>query len=217
MATKTLSEIRAIVRFRGDFRNAVRFPNANVDTEIQAAFTEFYELVVGANEGFYDTSGTVTTSANVAFVALPSDAWIVRAVDRQDGNDWVPLRRIGVSDRNRWSPSTDEPEAYRLTARGIDLFPTPNATYTLRVTYTPTAPALSETPREFYNGWEEYTIFGALIRLAGNERTDIGKWQEQLDRQRARVQAAAPQRNSQEPEYLPMYMGDEFERDQRWR
>ncbi len=214
---KTLAEIRTIVRFRGDFRNAIRFPNANVDTEIQAAFGEFYEIVVDANEGYYDTSADVTTTAGVAFVALPSGTWRVRGVDRMDGVDPTPMRRIGVSERTWWNSNQDEPVAYRLTARGIDLFPTPNAVYTLRVTYTPVAPTLDGTSREFYNGWEEYTIFGALVRLAGNERTDVGRWQEQCDRQRARVAAAAANRNSAEPELLPLWGTDEYDRDQRWR
>lgn len=214
---KTLAEIRSIVRFRGDFRNAIRFPDANVDTEIQAAFGEFYEIVVDANEGYYDTTGNVATTNGVGFVALPTTAWRVRGIDRLDGTDLIPLVRIGVNDRYRWTTGPGEPDAFRLTARGADLYPTPDAIYTLAVTYTPVAPTLGVTSREFYNGWEEYTIFGALIRLAGNERTDIGKWQEQCDRQRARVAAAASNRNSTMPECIPTYLGDEYDRDQRWR
>ena len=219
MSALTLAEIRAIVRFRGDFRNTLRFPDLNVNAEIQAAFAEFYELVADTNEGYWDTQGTVTTTANVAFVTLPTDSWRVRGVDRVDGTDFIEMRQIGVSERNRYGSDTDEPCAYRLTARGLDLFPTPDAVYSIRVTYTPRAPALIEaTAREYYNGWEEYVIYGALIRLAENEERDTSEWQNRIDRQAARIKGGASQRKAAEPEYINLRQGygDDLP-DERWR
>jgi hypothetical protein len=216
--TKTLAEIITIVRFRGDMRNSVRFPDANLTSEIQAAFAEGYELVVEQNSGFYDTTGNVVTVAGTAFSALPATAWVVRAVDRVDGTDFEPLPRVGVKDRNRYGTTRGRPVAHRLTARGIDLYPTPDAVYTLRVTYTPVAPTLSATPTEFYNSWEEYTIFGALVRLYTNMGRDASEWQRQLDRQAQRIVRAASDRSSGGPEYLNLHDGgDGGEDDDRWR
>lgn len=215
--TKTLAELNAIVRFRGDFRNSIRFPDVNVNSEIQAAFGEFYELVADVNEGYWDTTGTALTTASTAFVALPADAWRVRAIDRFETPDYIELVQIGISDRNWFSATTDKPRAYRLTARGIDLYPTPDAIYTLRVTYTPTAPVLS-VAREYYNGWEEYVIYGALIRLAENEERDTSEWQNRVDRQAARIKGAASGRRQQEPERIPLCEGwDSDMADERWR
>jgi hypothetical protein len=216
--TKTLAEIITIVRFRGDMRNSVRFPNADLTSEIQAAFAEGYELVVEQNSGFYDTTGNVVTVAGTAFSALPATAWVVRAVDRVDGTDFEPLPRVGVKDRNRYGTTRGRPVAHRLTARGIDLYPTPDAVYTLRVTYTPVAPTLSATATEFYNSWEEYTIFGALVRLYTNMGRDASEWQRQLDRQAQRIVRAASDRSSGGPEYLNLHDGgDGGEDDDRWR
>lgn len=222
--TKTLAELIAIVRFRGDMRNTIRFPDANLTTEIQAAFAEGYELVVQQNEGFYDTTGNVTTTANVAFVALPAGppvCWIVRAIDRlENNNTYVPIPRIGVKDRNKYGTTTGKPTAHRLTARGIDLYPTPDAIYTLRVTYTPAAPTLDTTAREFYNSWEEYTINGALVRLYDNMGRDSSVWQKQLDRAAERIRRGADQRDGSGPEYLNLHEGwnDAGDEDpDRWR
>lgn len=217
--TKSLADINALVRFRGDFRNTVRFPDTNVNTEIQAAWAEFYELVADTNQGYWDTIGTITTTASTAFVALPSDTWRVRGIDRLDSSGTVEaeLAMIGISERNHFSSNTDKPRAYRLTARGVDLFPTPDAIYTLRITYTPLAPALSAA-REFYNGWEEYVVYGALIRLAENEERDVTEWQKSLDRQAARVTRGASQRRAAEPEYIPLREGwGDDTSDERWR
>jgi hypothetical protein len=221
--TKTLAEITSIIRFRGDMRNTVRFPDANIATEAQAAFAEGYELVVQQNEGFYDTTANVTTSANTAFVALPAGppvCWIVRAIDRLEGTDYVPVPRIGVKDRNKYGSTTGKPVAHRLTARGIDLYPTPDAVYTLRVTYTPVAPTLDTTAREFYNSWEEYTVFGALVRLYDNQGRDSSVWQKQLAAQADRIRRGADQRDASGPEYLNLREGwsnEDADDVDRWR
>ncbi len=205
MATKTLSDVRAMVRFRGDFRNTVRFPDANVDTEIQAAHAEWYELICESNAGFFDTTTTAPTVANQAYVALPADAWIIRAVDRQEGTEFEPMKQIGIDERNRYGTTTDRPTAFRLTARGADLFPTPNAVYTLRFTYTPVVTPLGDVyPTDFLNSWEEYVVYATLLRLAENEERSGNNWQERVDRQAARIKSAASQRRSSEPEYVPL-------------
>lgn len=219
--TMALADLISTIRFRGDMRNTIRFPDANITTEVQAAFAEGYELVVQQNEGFYDTTATVTTTNNVAFVALPSGppvCWIVRAIDRQEGADWVPLPRVGVKDRNRYGTTNGRPIAHRLTARGADLYPTPDAVYTLRVTYTPAAPILDATQREFYNSWEEYTINGALVRLYDNQGRDSSQWQKQLAIQAARISKGADQRDASGPEYLNLHDGYDGGDDvDRWR
>jgi len=205
MASFSLAQILAAVRYRGDFRDTIRHPDSSVTVEIQAAFAEFYELVAGVNEGYWDTIATLATVNGQGHVVLPSDAWQVRGIDLLDGETFRQLDQISIADRNRYSTETDEPRAYRLTARGADLFPTPDAIYTLRVVYTPSAPVLGAA-RDFYNGWEEYVIFGALVRLEMNEER-ANAWQGQLDRQAARINASASGRRSQEPEYIPLRIG----------
>jgi hypothetical protein len=219
--TKNLTDLIGILRFRGDMRNTVRFPDANLTTELQAAFAEGYELVVQQNEGFFDTTSNVTTTNSVGFVALPAGppvCWIVRAIDRQEGADWVPIPRVGVKDRNRYGTTNGRPVAHRLTARGIDLYPTPDATYTIRVTFTPVAPTLGATQIEFYNSWEEYSLNGALVRLYDNQGRDSSLWQRQLAAQAARIMKGADNRDASGPEYLNLREGwDSDENDDRWR
>lgn len=206
--TKVLGDIISAVRFRGDFRSTQRFPDANLTTEIQAAWAELYELIADTQEGYWDTDLLMQTSADVAFAALPSDAWRIRAIDRMDGTTPLELCQVGISERNRYSSSTGQPLAYRLTSRGIDIYPTPDAVYTLRVTYTPIAPTVDpEIPFTYYNGWEEFVIYGALIRLALNEERDTGSWERELEKQRARIIRGASQRKAQEPEYLVLREG----------
>lgn len=215
---KNLTDIISIVRFRGDFRNTVRFPDASITPEIQAAWGELYELIADTNEGYWDTDTQIATTTSQSYVELPSDSWRIRGIDRLDGSDYIGLAQVGISDRNRFSSSTDRPCAYRLSARGAELYPTPNAEYTLRLTYTPVVPALGLEQFSFFNDWQEFVVFGALVRLTLNEERDAGAWQQQFEIQRMRITRGASQRKAQEPEYLMLHdSGDDFGRDERWR
>lgn len=208
--TQTLSSLITSLRERGDARNVLRFPDSYLTKELQAAFAEGYELIEGAHEGWFDQYDNVSTVAHQAFVALPAGpppCWIVRAVDVLVGTEYTPVPRVGVKDRLRYGNTEGRPTAHRLTVRGIDLFPTPDAIYTLRVLNTPAAPTLDTTPREFYNSWEEYTLYGALVRLYENQGRDPSGWQKQLDRTAARIVKAASSRNSSGPEYLNLREG----------
>lgn len=222
--TQTLSSLITTLRERGDARNTVRFPDSYLTKELQAAFAEGYELIESVHEGFFDQFDTLSTIAHQAYVPLPAGpppCWIVRAVDVLVGTEYTPVPRVGIKDRLRYGATEGRPTGHRLTARGIDLYPTPDAVYTLRVLNTPAAPTLDTTAREFYNSWEEYTLFGALVRLYENQGRDPSGWQKQLDRTAARIVRAASERNSSGPEYLNLRegVGADFDgvNDDAWR
>jgi hypothetical protein len=208
MAEVTLAEIRAAVRFRGDYQNTRKFSNADLNREIQKSFAEFYEIVADANEGWWDTSANVATVASQAYVALPTGAWRVQGVDRYDGGEWEAIRQVSRDARHRYSSSTDKPTAFRLTARGIELYPTPDTVYTLRVLYVPIAPSLSESqPREWYNAWDDYVIVSTLLKLDTREGKPLNDRITVLTAIEGRVRAGASNREQQEPDYLVIREG----------
>lgn len=215
---KSLADIISIVRFRGDMRSTLRFPDANLTHEIQASWAELYQLIAQVNQGYWDTTGTIDTTPDFDFIPAPSATWIIRKVSRLDGNEYVPMDQIGVDEIDNFSSNNGRPVAFRPTERGIDVYPTPDAIYTIRFVYTPLAPQLSEA-REFGNGWEEFVIFGALIRLAANSERNITDWERQLEKARVVITGGASQRKAQEPDYIPIResMWDDISRDERWR
>ena len=210
MAALTLDQIEAAVRFRGDYQNVRKFSQADVRNEIQTSFGEFYQLVASVHEGYWDTEATIYTVANTAYAVLPGDTWRVQAIDRLDSSGQIvkELDQVGIEHRNRYGALTGEPAAYRLTARGADLYPTPNAVYTLRVLYTPIAPSLSASqPREWFNGWEDYVITSTLLKLDTREGKPLTDRLTVLDKIEKTVRAGATERRSQEPEYLNLRDG----------
>ena len=212
MAAITLATLRDTVRFRGDYSNVRKFADADVNREIQSAFAEFYELVAETYEGYWDTSENVTTTASTAYVALPATAWRTQAVDRLEGSEYVEMFQVGLSERNKFGSDTGKPLAYWLSARGINLLPTPDAVYTLRVSFTPIAPALAESqPREWFNSWENYVVNATLLRLDQREQRPLQERLAVLGLEKERIIAGASRRRAQEPEYLRLREFDDFD------
>lgn len=222
--TKTLSDLITFMRERGDMRNTVRFPDSYITKELQQAFASGYQAIAMMNNGFFDQFDNVTTTAHVGFVALPPGppaCWIVRAVDRLETNlEPVPMPRIGIKDRNRYGITEGKPCAHRLSSRGIEMYPTPDAVYTLRVLNTPAAPTLDTTAREFYNGWDDYTLYKALSVVYKNQGRDASQWRQELTDATALIMLGAGERDSSGPEYLNLregMTGDGAEDDDAWR
>jgi len=205
MSAITRATLRQTIRTRGDYTNTRKFTNDYLNTEIQTAFGHFWRIVDEAHQGWWDTEGTVTTTAGTAYVALPSTAKIVKAIDRLDGDQYQPLPQVGINDRNRFGTGNGKPVAHRLSARGIELYKTPDAVYTLRLIFTPKPPTLLETlAREWYDGWEDYVIEKVLFELDSREGKPLNDRLVKLEAAEKALRAASSQRRQQEPEYLAL-------------
>ncbi len=220
--TKALADILTEIRTRGNLTGVVRFPDSMLTQEAQAAFGQGYQLIEGTNPGYFDTDGTVSTVAGQAFVALTglgTVVWKLKAVDVLVGTEYVAVPRAGLKDRNKYGAARGRPVQRRRTARGLDLFPTPDQIYSLRVTYTPAAPVLSATALEYYNGWEEYTVYGALIRLYKQMGRESAIWNDEFARAAEMAIDGAGDADTSGPEYLNLRDGsdDDFDNDDGWR
>jgi hypothetical protein len=203
VAAISRATLRETIRFLGDFKNVRRFPSADINTEIQRKFDRFWAIVDEANEGWWDTDDTVSTVASTAYAALPATAKTVKGIDILDGSTYKEMAQIGVGHRNRYGSATGKPVAYRLSSRGIELYPTPNAVYTLRVTFTPKPDTLAEsTAREWYEGWEEFVINGVILELKGREGMPLGDYAGKFEAAEKALRASSSRRRQQEPEYL---------------
>ncbi len=202
MASITLSSVRTAVRERGDYPLSRKFSNDFLDREIQPAWTALHRIVEEVHQGWFDKEGTVPTVANQAYVALPTDCRVVKGVDLLDGNEYRPLRRLTPGARHEYGRTADEPCAYRLTERGIDLAPTPNAIYTLRVVYARKVVALSASAVEVDEEWQDFVVWKAIIAIAASQERPTGEYEREMQRAEMAIRAGAAARDQHEPEYL---------------
>jgi hypothetical protein len=203
MAAISRATLRSTIRSRGDYTNVRRFSTEYLNTEIQTAFNHFWRIVDEAHQGWWDTSAAGATTADTAYVSLPADAKVIKGVDRLDGGEYVEMPQVGVAQRNKYGSSTGKPVAHRLSARGLELYPTPNAAYTLRVMYTPRAPTLTESDtREWYDGWEDFVIEKVLFELDSREGKSLSDRLVKLEMAEKALRASSAARRQSEPEYL---------------
>jgi hypothetical protein len=203
MSEISRAQIRATIRTRGDYTNVRRFKNEDLNTEIQTAFNHFWRIVDEARQGWWDTTDTVTTVAAQEYIALPTNAKVVKGVDRLDGGEWIELAQVGIDARNRFGTSTGKPVAFRLSGRGLELHQTPDAAYTLRVMFSPKPPLLTESEaREWYDGWEDFVIEKVLYELDSREGKSLNDRLVKLEIAEKALRASTSARRQSEPEYL---------------
>jgi hypothetical protein len=202
MASITLTTVRAAIRERGDFPRSRKFTDDFVDREAQAAWTALHRVVEEVHEGFYDKEGSLSTVAGVAFVALPADFRRLKGLDLLDGTEYRPLNKLTPGTRHRYGTTEDEPDAYRLTERGVDLYPTPNAVYTLRVIYARKVSPLSAVAVEVDEEWQDFVVWKAIIALAASQERPTGEYEREMQRAELAIRGGASGRDQQEPEYL---------------
>jgi hypothetical protein len=205
MTAISLSTFQSRIRSVGDYTNSTKITAAFLTEQINDAIGEYSDLLDERWEGYRDKTGTVVTVANTATVALPTDFLKARAVDVLDSSRYLPLRRLGIRDTYRFGDQTDQPQGYLHVGANLELFPTPNAVYTIRLRYVPTSTVLvaDADTIDVPNGWEGFIIHTALLKVDEKEERPLGDRLQIIDRYRARIIAAASDRNAAEPEYLP--------------
>ena len=212
MPTKTLSEIRASVRTLGNYENSARATDAYLTEWINSAISEYHEFVIDSWEGYYDkVDETIVTSAGEQEVDLPEDFLRLRLLQRKLGTDsYTPLDRVTLVDASRYG-GRGTPRGYSLFGSDSDpmpgmirLWPVPDGTYTLRVTYVPVASVLAEDGDEymFLPGGDKFVICQTLVELDERGGRDTTARLMQVERAKVRIKASAKQRDTAEPEYL---------------
>lgn len=125
-----------------------------------------------AGENYLSSSGTLTTQAGVSFVSLPSQCSdVLRLSWQRSASEEIDLT-LATVDELRAYPSTwsgDVAPRYALIGNTIELFPTPDAAYALRIYYTTGlyVTALTDT-LVMRDGWDEWIVARACryVRMA---------------------------------------------------
>ena len=204
MSTFTLTTLRDRCRVLGDYTRSSVITDAFLTEQVNDAIGEYSDLLDERWEGYRDTTGTIPTVANTATVALPANFLKARAVDILDSDRYRPLERLQLRGIYRFENRTERPVGYLHVGTNLELFPTPDAVYTIRLRYVPTATVLvaDADTIDVPNGWEGFIIHTALLKVDEKEERSLGDRLQIIDRYRQRIINAAADRNTAEPEYL---------------
>lgn len=128
---------------------------------------------------YFARTGTVTTQADLNSVSLPQDFTDLRQISWVRGaNDSVPLDVASVDefsapgeDSQAWSGSP----RYRLLGNTIQLFPCPNAEYTLSLYYdTGIFVSATSDTMVIQPGWEEWLINDFCVKVRQSQNKEAG-------------------------------------------
>jgi hypothetical protein len=205
MTAITLAQFITRARQLGDYaEDDGVFTDAVMTPWVNEALGDYCAILDKHHAGYRDKSGTVSTIANTATVALPADFLKLRAIDLSYGGKW--------GDLDRWTPetarsftSTGTPVAYLRVGANLELFPTPDAVYSIRLRYVPTPTVLTSGSDsiDVPAGWEGFIVQSILLNCDIREERPLGDRKDSIAIKRAIITDASAGNDTSKPTYLP--------------
>lgn len=211
----TLAQIRTEVVNVGGYKNSPVFTSSVLNTWINRAIAEVYDLVWESENDYYTDETTLATVAGSDAVALPATFKKLIGIGRQSGDEFRRLRRMRQHDWIRFAGSSGAPTHYRLQKANLRLGPTPDAVYSLKVFYLPVAPTLSADDDTFdsIDYFDELVIAKVLLKCAERDERSTVDLKNTIDRLTRSIRGRADGRDAAEPLYLADLADDDPDED----
>lgn len=190
MRSKTLLSLRTQSRQRADKVNSGFILDSELNQYINNSIAELYDLLVSAygNDYYRKTYTFSTDGVNVQY-ALPTDFYKLIGLDMYlQPSRFISLKPYQFNERGRYQDSSAwasltamNGPRYHIQTNFVEFTPTPPGTYALTMYYVPCSPELVADTDAFdgINGWEEYIIVDAAIKMLQKEESDTGLFEKQ--------------------------------------
>jgi len=186
MASVTLLQLRTAAKQRADMENSSFISDTEANGLLNRSIAELYDLIISKyGEDYYVSSSTTAFTSGTDTYSLPSDFYKVVGVDYViSSTNKIPMKRFEFFERNNkdyQALTYDQTYRYRLLGSNILFTPIPNTTASFALWYVPLAQTLSADgdTLQGFNGWEEYVIIDAAIKMRIKEETDTTQLQQQ--------------------------------------
>ena len=222
--TVTLSSLQEQSRQRADLEDSNFISDSELTGYINSSYAELYDVLVTAFVDYYLSSSELSiTSGNS--IPLPSDFYKLRGVDyKLSTTDWVNLYKYNFERRNSKNRDTirtfkGEPtRQYRLQGSNLVIEPEDQAIGDYRLWYVPVYTKLVATTDTLdgVNGYEEYIVIDAAIKMGIKEETDVQGLMVQKAQILKRITDAAAERDIGQPEVIADTQTDLYYDDHIW-
>lgn len=207
----TLAQLKEQCRQRSDMENSEFVADDELRAYINASLAELHDLLIGAyNEDYYMEEHQFASDGTSVAYALPADFYKLRGVDVQQSTngDWATVKRFNFNRRNEqqnaftWNLLGLPYLEYRLVGSNIRFNRIADANLNFRIFYHPKSVELVLDTDEFedINGFVEYVIVDAAIKMLNKEESDTQVLMAQKEALRQRITAMAQNRDANEPE-----------------
>lgn len=217
--TRTLTELIAEVRERGDFRS-VRHPDADITRRINQSIAELYDLLVSVNQDYFLDSDDISVVSGTDSYSLDTAFFKVLGVDVQFGSNWYPVRKFQWAERNQYQDggTSQRDVRYRIMGQKLYLRPTPRWSGTVRVWFIPAPTVLSAGSDTFdgISGWEEYVIVDCVIKGKLKDEEPADEWMAIKGQLAGRIRDLAAERDPGEPDRVRDVFGEYQDNPDYW-
>ena len=208
-STSTLLSLRTRARQRADMEGSLFVSDAELNQLINTSVAELYDLLVSVNSEYYLSSQTLTLIPGTDTYSLPVDFYKLQGVDGiidSQGNAYT-LRPFNFAERNNalYTTAASGPIVslrYRLLGQNMRFIPVPSAAGSIKLWYIsiPTPLALDTDTFDGINGWEEYVIVDAAMKMLIKEESDVSALMSEKQGLTARINTMASSRDSGTPD-----------------
>jgi len=178
----TLGTLKTAARERSDMVNSNFISDSELNRYINSSIKDLYDRLINAGEYYYVSSADISVVGGTATYSLPNDFYKLLGVDLvidSNGNA-VTLRPFQFEQRNSylftptWNVVGLSYLRYMLQGSNIKFVPVPSGATTVRLWYSPAFADLVSDSDSFdgINGWEEYVILDAAIKMMIKEESD---------------------------------------------
>lgn len=195
METTLLATLVADVRSQTDTQTTTptndHITTAEITRWLQQAYREMIDVILAAGGDDAIDLLAVSTTLTSPFT-LPDNFYRLISVDASvDGFD-RQLRRQAWRTRHNRSAAAGSVPMYRLIGQQVTFFPSGSAPAAIVVWYVGNLPDDDhDTALTTFNGWDEFLIAHAAIKVCAKEERDPGLFIAQLTNATARIQGAA--------------------------
>lgn len=197
MPSVTLLTLRTAARERADAVNSTFISDAELTRYINASAQELYDLIIESNKDYATTLLAFSISSPNTSYALPADFYKLRGLDVSLNGSWVQVYNYEQMERGRYQDlAINRVFAnvyYHLFNNTLEFLPASYAPGSYQVRYVPFMTVMSADGDTFngYNGFEEYIITDAAIKMKDKEESDTRVLMSQKKDLKERIQAMA--------------------------
>ena len=222
MADVTISTLMSSSRQRADMEDNDFVQDAELVKYINAGIAELHDILIQEyGQDYYVSYKEFNTAADKDTYPINdststeniniSDFYKLRGIDAKvNGNDWFTLQPFNFNERNlyqnwgSWSLLGLTNVRYRMVGGNLVFTPTPDTATAVKLWYIPQAAQFSSstdttTKWDDINGYSEYVIVFAAIRMLQKEESDVSVLMAQKQELKDRITNAAANRDADNP------------------
>lgn len=201
MASISLLTLRTAARERADEVNSLFVSDAELTRYINSSAQELYDLLIEANVDYATTLLPFTVSGASTSYGLPADFYRLRGLDVSLNGSWVPVPHYDQMERGNYQSLALQrifsKVYYHLFNKTLEFLPQSEAPGSYQLRYIPLMTVMSADVDTFdgYNGYEEYIIVDAAIKMKDKGESDVKVLMGQKEELKKRLQAMIPVRD----------------------